>query len=116
MSLDQKQRFFNQSHNVEIRERIRLLAGIVQELGNNWIQALRFPADDLDELLVVVFQRRETRQLLEGAGHGREGLPNLMGYGCRKPAESRHALLVEHFAFKALHFRQVLKVEYEAPG
>ena len=46
------------------RERVRFLARIIQKVGNDLIQPLRFPADDLDQFLVVVFERRKARQAL----------------------------------------------------
>ena len=38
------------------RELVGLFARVIEELGDDLIQALRFTADDLDELFVVVFE------------------------------------------------------------
>ncbi len=116
VSLEEQQRFFDQGDDFDVGEGISLLARIVEKLGDDLIQALRFAADDLNELLVVVFERREARQFLQRARHGRQRLPNFVRDRGGKPAERGHVLFGDDFPFEALQFRQVLEIENEAGG
>ena len=63
-------------------------------------------------MLLVFFERYETRQFLDGAGHGRQRLPNFVGDRGGKAPQCGHALLGRHFLFQPAEIRKVLKVEY----
>ncbi len=112
--LEQQQRFFDQRNDVNIGEVVGLHARIIEEVGDDLIQALRFAADDLDEFLVVFIKRRETSQFFQRAGHGRQRLANFVGDGGGKAAESGHALGGDDFPFEAFQFGEILEVEDEA--
>ena len=61
------------------------------------IQALRFAADDSNQMLLILLQRHEPAQLLHGAGHGRQGLSNFVGDRGGKTAQRGHAFLCGNF-------------------
>src|SRR6266852_3979051 len=65
-------------------------------------------------MLLVFFKRYETRQFLDRAGHGRQGLPNFVGDGGGKTSQGGHALLGRDFLLQPAKIRQVLEIEYIA--
>src|SRR5713101_7361312 len=62
-------------------------------------------------MLLVFFKRYETRQFLDRAGHGRQGLPDFVGDGRGKTSQGGHALLGRDFLLQPAKIRQVLEVE-----
>ena len=76
-----------------------------------WFEPLRFPADNVDQMLLVFFQGHEPRQFLHGAGHGRQRLANFVGDRGGKTAQRGHAFLGGHFLLQAAQFGQVLEIE-----
>src|SRR2546429_4198546 len=50
---------------------------IVEKVRDDIVEPLGFPADNMDEMLLVFYERYEARQFLDRAGHGRQRLPNL---------------------------------------
>ena len=84
------------------------------EVSDDLIQSLRFARDDLDQTLIVIVKRGESRESLQCPGHGRKWLSDFVGDGCGQTPESCHAILNRDFVLKALQLRQILKVDYVA--
>ena len=54
VALQQRQRFVQQLGDVFFRKFVGFFARIIQKLGDDFVQALRFPADDADQVLFVL--------------------------------------------------------------
>src|SRR5882724_566807 len=75
--------FVEQSTDVCFSEFVGLDARVVQEIGDDVIEALGLPSNDPNEMPFVLLKRHQTSQLLDGAGYGRERLTNLVSDGRR---------------------------------
>src|SRR5260370_37939167 len=62
-------------------------------------------------MLFVFLERYKTRQFLDCAGHGRQGLPNFMRDGGGKTAQGGHAFLGRDFLLQPAKIRQVLEIK-----
>src|SRR6266850_8346439 len=109
--LHQHQGLIEETADVRFLKFIAFLPGIIEKVGDDIVQPLRFPADNIDQMLLVFLQRNEPCKLLHGAGHGRERLPNFMGNSGGEPAQGSHAFLGRHFLLQPAQLGQVLKVE-----
>jgi len=117
-SFQQRQRFVQQRPHIRFLKYERLLARKIQEIRNDLIQSLRFPAYDIHQVLFVFFQRHQPRQLLYRTRHGCQRLPDFVRDCSREPPNRRHPFFCSHFLLEVPEFRQVLKIENEsaAPG
>ncbi len=99
--LEKHERVLDQGCNVHVGERVSLLPRVIQEIGNDLVEALGLAADDLDEFFVVVLERRQAGQFLQRSGHRRERLANFVSDRSREPPEYGHAFLGENFLLEA---------------
>ncbi len=109
--LDEHQRFFKQRSYVRFFEFIRLLARIIQEVRNDLVQPLRFPANDIHEMLFVLFHGNHPAQLTHRTRHSRQRLPNFVRDSRRKPSQGRHALFRCDLLLEPAQVRQILKIK-----
>ena len=116
IAFQQRQRFVQKVGDILFRKFVGFFARIIQKLGDDLVQALRFPADDADQMLFVLLQRHQAAQFLHGAGHGRQRLADFVRDGRGEAPERRHAFLGGHFLLQALQVREVLKIENVAGG
>src|SRR2546430_13156120 len=70
---------------------VGLLSRIVEKVCDDIVEPLGFPADNIDEVLFVFFERYQACQFLDRAGHGRQRLPNFVCDGGGKPPQGGHA-------------------------
>src|SRR6266446_10244066 len=85
--------------------------GIVKEVGDDIVKPLGFPADNIDKVFFIFFERHKTSQFFDRASHSRQRLPNFMGDGGGKPPQGGHTLLGCDFLLESAKIRQVLKIE-----
>src|SRR6266850_2154213 len=105
------QGFIQEIPDVGFLKFIAFFSGIIEEVGDDIVQTLGFPADNVDEMLLVFLERHEPCELLDGAGHGRERLANLVSDSGREAAQGGHAFLGRDFLLQSAQLGQVLKVE-----
>ncbi len=93
---------------------VSLFPRIVQKVRDDVVEAFGFPADDVHELFLIIFQRNQTSQLLYRASHCRQRLPDFVSDRRRKPSKRSHAFFRGHFLLEPAQIREVLEVEYKA--
>ena len=90
---------------------VGLLSRIVEKVCDDIVEPLGFPADNIDEVLFVFFERYQACQFLDRAGHGRQRLPNFVCDGGGKPPQGGHAFFGCYFLLQPAKIREVLKIE-----
>jgi hypothetical protein len=68
---EEQEGLFEQGNDVNVGEVIGLDARIIQEVGDDLVEALGFAADDVHQFFVVFIERGEAGEFLERSGHGR---------------------------------------------
>src|ERR1700722_17012156 len=107
----QSEGLIQQPAHIGILKLVSFFAGILQEIGNDVIQTLRFPADNVDEMFFVFFQRHEPGQLFYRSGHCGERLADFVGDGGGKSAQGGHAFFSGNFLLQAAQLSQILEIE-----
>ena len=116
MVLDQHQRLFQQVDEVGLPKLEALIARVDEKIRNQLVEPLGFPADDADELRMVVIEVGELLEQLNGTGDGGQGIPNLMRNARGKAAERSHPVLGAILGLPTLLLRAVLKVANISDG
>ncbi len=115
-AFQQRQSFIQKDGDIFLGKFVGFFARIIQELGNDFVEALRFPAHNPHQVLFVFRHRHQAAQLLYGSGHGRKRLANFVRNGRGKAPERGHAFFGGYFLFQALQVREVLEIENVSGG
>src|SRR5450432_449701 len=100
----QGQRVLEQWQQIDFRKLILLSSRVSQEIGNDVIQPLGFPSDNLQQLTVLVTKIGNAGKHAYRPGDGRQRITNFVGDGSGEPSHRSQAVLHADFAFKTADF------------
>src|SRR5229473_1215538 len=106
---DQGKSVFQQSNQVGLVEVILLAARVSQEIGDDPVQALRFPGNDIEQPAVLFAQFRYAGEHADGARDGSKRIANLVGDSRGQAAHGCQAVLHADFALQSPDLGEIIQ-------
>ena len=98
-----------QSHQVGLFEVILFAAGVSQKVGDDAVQALRFPGHDLEQVPVLLAHFGDAGKHADRTGDGGERIADFVGDGRRQPAHGCQAVLHADFALQSPDLGEIIE-------